>query len=181
MIIVAGIARSGLTMTMQMLNAGGHPCAGEYPAFEPYGIGDIPWMILKGKAVKLVDAQLQLPRKLKKQSVILLTRDLAQQAKSLNKFIGALTGLPPTSEAALIRSYKRDYAVIRKWAKKQTCITLSFEDVLKHPRKNAEAIARFTGKDLDLEKMAAAVIPRSPDCHKELLEAGMVEKGRQAS
>ena len=31
MIIVIGIARSGLTVTMQMLEAGGYPCEGHYP------------------------------------------------------------------------------------------------------------------------------------------------------
>lgn len=41
MIIVTGIARSGLSLTMQMLHAGGIPCAGEPPAFEPYPLGQI--------------------------------------------------------------------------------------------------------------------------------------------
>jgi|GEM_PF-324283 len=174
MIIVTGIARSGLTVTMQMLNAGGYPCAGECPAFEPYPIGEIPWNVCKGKAVKLVDAQLHMPHKLKKQKVILLSRDLTQQAKSFNKFIAAMTGMPPTAKSALIRSYKKDYAVIGKWVKKQNAITIRFEDIIKNPQKTARIISDFSGKNLDIEKMTQVVIPRGPECHSELLEARMI-------
>ena len=174
MIIVTGIARSGLTAVMQMLHVGGYPCAGEYPAFEPYQIGEIPWNVCKGKAIKLVDAQLHMPHKLKKQKVILLSRDLAQQAKSLNKFINALTGLPPTSESALIRSYRKDYALIGKWVKRQHAITIRFEDIVTAPRETARVIADFSGKNLDVEKMAKVIIPRGPECHPQLLETGMI-------
>lgn len=174
MIIVAGIARSGMTMTMQMLDAGDYPCVGEYPAFEKYHFGQVPWSACKGQAVKLVDAHLQIPRKLKNQKVITLKRDLRQQSKSFNKFIGYMAGRPPTSEMALVRSYKHDYAIIEKWLKRQRVLRLNFEDVIKDPRTAAKRIAEFSGKDLKIDKMAGAVISRSPDCHKDLLEAGMI-------
>ena len=59
MIIVAGLTRSGLSVTMQMLWAGGYPCLGRWPAFEQYAVGRVPWHLLPDRvAVKLVDAQL---------------------------------------------------------------------------------------------------------------------------
>jgi len=169
MIIVAGIARSGLTVTMQMLHAG------EYPAFEPYNIGEIPWNACKGLAVKLVDAQLHIPPRGKKQKIIILSRNLTQQARSLNKFFGAITGLPLTSETALIRSLKRDYAVIYRWARKQRTLALKFEDIINKPLEAAKAIAEFSGKNLNIEKMAGVVIDRTPECHPELLELRMIK------
>lgn len=51
-VIVAGITRSGLTATMQMLAGGGFPCLGEYPGFEPYGVGQVPWQRCEGLAVQ---------------------------------------------------------------------------------------------------------------------------------
>lgn len=174
MIIIAGIARSGLTMTMQMLDAGGYPCMGEYPAYEKYDIGEIPWALCKGFAIKLIDAHRQIPHKLKGRKVITLSRDMKQQARSFNKFLGALTGLPPTSEKALVRSYKKDYAIIEKWLKRQKVLRLKFEDIISDPLAAATTMAEFSGKNMNIDRMAGAVIPRGPECHPELLEARMV-------
>lgn len=85
MLIVAGITRSGLTVTMQMLHAGGYPCMGEYPAFECFDIGKIPWRECEGFAVKAVDAQLQNPPD-SACKVIRLRRNLVEQCKSINKW-----------------------------------------------------------------------------------------------
>lgn len=61
MLIVAGITRSGLSLTMQMLHAGGYPCEGEPPDFEPHPVGEMPWERCERRAVKLVDAHHQFP------------------------------------------------------------------------------------------------------------------------
>ena len=55
-IVVAGFARCGLTLTMQLLDAAGLPCRGRYPDYEI--AGDIPWGHAKGKVVKLVKVTL---------------------------------------------------------------------------------------------------------------------------
>ena len=156
-------------MTMQMLHAGGYPCAGEYPVFEPYKIGDIPWNSVKGKAVKLLDAHLHLPFELKRQKVILLTRDPIQQARSFNKFLLHIIGLPPVPESNLKLSFKKDYATISKWLKRHDVLKLQFEDIIKNPMDAAQKIVVFSGQNLSLTKMAAAVIPRDPECYPGFL------------
>ena len=88
-IIVAGITRSGLTLMMQILHKGGYPCFGNWPAFEGYNFGLIPWTLAKRRSVKLVDAQKQLPPP-GDYHVIRLRRDLKQQTKSIIKLMKAL-------------------------------------------------------------------------------------------
>lgn len=173
MIIVAGIARSGLTATMQMLNAGKYPCAGEYPAFEPYPIGCIPWNLCEDKAIKLVDAQLHFPPLSKEYKIIYLLRDMEQQAKSMNKFL-SIFGMPKTPIRKIIKSFKVDYKNIDNWAKNHDTIMIKFENMILHPLETAKTISEFTGNNLDVYKMSAAIIKRGPECGPELLELSML-------
>jgi len=170
-IIVAGLVRSGLTVTMQMLNAGGYKCAGEYPAFEPYPTGDIPWLKCGGKAVKLVDSHLHFPPS-GDYRIIRLNRDLTEQAKSFNKFMNAF-GISNLSISKLIDSFKRDYEIIDKWAKQYPVLSLSFEEIIKDSKKEAKKISSFVGISMDIKKMSQCVINRDSDCHEELLELQM--------
>lgn len=168
MIIVAGITRSGLTVTMQMLHAGGIPCAGEYPAFEPYSIEDIPWEQCRGKAVKLVDAHLQIPTD-GDYSIIRLHRNPKEQARSFNKFSSSC-GLPTMRASRVIATMRRDYKTIDRWAGRHRRIDLKFENIIRYPRETAELIARWIGQDLDIDKMAAVVAKRDPQCLPYMLE-----------
>lgn len=172
MIIVAGLTRCGLTVTMQMLHAGGYPCAGEYPAFEPYGVGEIPWKECQGKAVKFVDPQLQFPKKLKGKKVILLSRDTVEQAKSQVKFLRAFFPIiSPAPGKSLIRSINRDQSIIGLWAKKNhKVLPLRFEEIISTPQEVAQRLADFVGGNLDANKMAEVVVPRSTDCYLGMLE-----------
>lgn len=174
MIIVAGITRSGLSLTMQMLHAGGFPCVGEPPAFEEYGIGQIPWKDCHDRAVKLVDAQLQFPPQMPCK-VIRLRRNLKQQAKSFNKF-NKCFGLPSAPISKLIKSFRRDYYKIDTWAKKQSgLMTIEFETIIKYPGYIAMRISKFSGRDLNIGAMASCVVDRSPDCYPTMLELDLLE------
>lgn len=176
MILVAGITRSGLTLTMQMLQAGGYPVCGEYPAFEPYPFGHIPWTNIGNRAVKVVDIKLQFPP-LGSYKVIALRRNLKQQAKSINKFNAALIGLPAVKVGALVASLKRDYIEIDNWlcTKENEWLRLQFENMIYDPIHTAREINSFVGGNLDIDKMAAVVKKRNADCYPGLLEAEMIE------
>lgn len=83
MILVVGLTRSGLSLTMQMLHAGGHSCFGGPPAFDGYDLGKIPWRSVGMMAVKVVETHLQFPpRDFGPFRVIRLGRDFREQAKS---------------------------------------------------------------------------------------------------
>lgn len=171
-VIVAGIARSGLTATCHMLAAGGLRVAGEHPAYEPYPIGETPWGRINGQAVKLVDSHLHFPPP-GEYAVIRLRRDLQEQCRSFDKLVGAL-GLPAANPADTIASFKRDYAKIDAWAGKQMAsLTLEFEELITSPLQTALNLQSFLGIPLDSDAAAAAVLRRSPKCHPQLLEVWM--------
>lgn len=173
--IIAGIARSGLSLTMQMLHAGGFPCLGGPPAFEDFPVGCTPWEECDGKAVKLVDSHLHFPPA-GSYRVIRLHRDLIQQARSTNKWVGAVSGIQALPVSRLIGSIRRDYVTIDEWAAKHITLHLPFEDLVGKPREAAKTIAHFVQTTLNVDAMAACVIPRGPECHAELLEVALCER-----
>lgn len=178
-VVVAGLARSGLTLTMQMLHAGGYSCQGAYPDFEPYGFGEIPWTRIGPSAVKLVDAHLHLPNvTLPGARVICPRRDKREQARSQKKLMAAM-GLPAKRirEKDLIKGYRDDYKIIGRWASTYETLYIQFEDMILKPVDTAERVAEFVGGELDTAAMADTVIDRTPDCHDRLLELEMLESG----
>lgn len=173
-IVVTGLPRSGLTLTMQMLHAGGYgyPCVGAYPAFEEYRMAAVDWRACENRAVKLIyEGQLPPPYEC---DVIRLRRDPTEQAKSFNQFLTLALKSPESPIAALIKSFEQSYRELDEWAESQrSCLYLDFEAVIRHPRVGAKMLADFVG-GLDVEKAASVVIARSPKCGPELLELRMV-------
>jgi len=183
MIVVAGIFRTGLSMTMQMLHAGGYPCIGEYPAFEHYDTGKIPWLELAGKniAVKAVDTARQFPIPGLKYDVIRLFRNYDEMAKSTVKFVSAMTPLtgikiPPLDEKhrlKLIGSFRKDDAAMDKRFRRAGCrvCELHFEEILAHPLSFSKWVEDFIRyPDFDAQKAASVVIERGPECYDGILE-----------
>lgn len=177
MIIVAGIARSGLTMIMQMLYAGGYPCVGEPPAFEKYNMGNIPWSRYRRQmvAVKAVGGDKDLPPwDFGPFDVIYLKRNLDEQAKSTNKFNKILNGLPPCGIDLFVDSFRREHMKISGFYRDSRVLELTFESVLDDPLAQAEMIIEWleyrTHPEMDAEAMADAVFRRGPLCLKGLME-----------
>ncbi len=174
MLIVAGITRSGLSLTMQMLYAGGYPCEGEPPAFEEHVMGDIPWEKCKDRAVKLVDAHLDLPPD-GPYDVLRLRRNPQEQARSYIKFSAAF-GVPAVPISKLVGSMRRDYVAIDKWASQHRTLMLEFEDLITDPGGSALMLREWTGRPLRVDRMAACVVKRRPECYPGLLELSLIEK-----
>ena len=88
--IVSGFGRCGSSLVMQMLEAGGMPCSGEYPAFEDEAgnllLADmlsLDYMqTLEGKAVKLLDPHRGKIPKGPEYHVLGCSRDYGEQARS---------------------------------------------------------------------------------------------------
>lgn len=171
-IIIAGITRSGTTAIMQMIHAGGYPCFGTYPAFENYDVGKIPFKENIGKAFKVIDTHLQFPPT-GEYYVIRLRRNHKQQAKSMGKFLNAIGVLVTTHMVKQFeKSIASDLKKIDAWALRQNgFIIIDFEDIIECPNIVARVIANFIGFDFDLDKMAAVIEKRTPDCYDGLLEA----------
>jgi len=164
---------------MQMLDAGGYPCKGTHPGYEPFGVGSIPWNECEGHAVKVVDAHSQLPPPGYPCRVIRLRRDLKQQAKSIHKWANAFGfgfAFSRSANKALIAGLQHDYRLIDKWARDCQTLVLDFERLITEPKRAAERLCEWIDEPLDTAAMAACVIDRAPECHREMLELGIIER-----
>lgn len=176
-IIVSGVPRSGTSMIMQMLEAGGVEICSDRqrPADEdnPRGYyemervkelrkpGDKSWVeTARGKALKVVSQLLQdLPATCFYQ-IIFLHRDLSEVMISQNKML-TRRGQPHSGNDRHIRLlFEKHLAHIENWVARQTnCnrLAVCHDEVLRDPAGQAARIREFLGMDLKVEKMAAAV------------------------
>lgn len=189
--LICGFGRCGSSLVMQMLEAGGMPVTGEYPAFEdsdivrPGSIDTTRLPGINGHALKFLDPQrYTIPRGISTHA-IWCRRDYDEQAKSHAKFLREVVGLPMNREQRdrLARTFKEDakFAICAlREAGVKHILDLRFEDVICRPRVAAEQISRFCG-DLDADKMAAVVHSRSPDCAPDMsLELNLIEEREKA-
>lgn len=174
-LIVTGCTRSGLTLMMQLLNRGGYPCLGTYPAFEDYELGRIDWSIANGKAIKLVDGHLQFPPK-GDYHVIMMRRDLDEQAKSVIKFMKFIGIQIDKSKRNIIKvGLKRDLKIIHEWAIRQTgFIEIQFEHQLSNPTGVLKRITDMTGFVFDKDA-CNVVVKRDSNCYNGMLELSMLK------
>lgn len=174
--IVAGFGRCGSSLLMQMLEAGGMPVTGHYPAFEPEETGvvvrggtiDPRWLAsIPGHAIKVLDPQKgHIPKG--DYRAIWCKRDPKQQARSQIKLLHIL-GIPAHERGlvkAFARSYERDQP--KAWRKLHAAgvtriLEVEFEKIIAQPLEEARQIAGYCG-GLDFEKMAAVVRSRPPEC-----------------
>jgi len=191
-VVVAGLGRCGLSLVMQMLEAGGLPCAGEFPDYEPDEVNhravDEHWLG-QWQAVKILDPHLTpLPPDLDA-VVIWLDRNVDEQARSQQKLLRLTTDwkLSPSRQqrGAWKRSLKSDRKRARRALARYPCIEQRFEDLIGEPAAAAlmleHALERY-GIAVCAEDMAECVLPRASRCRPDLgIEAMLVEYGPGAA
>jgi hypothetical protein len=176
-VIVSGLPRSGTSLMMQMLLAGGMPILtdGKRVADEdnPKGYWEFEavkntrtscqWLgQAQGKAVKMVHLLLMdLPREGYFYRVLLMKRRMAEVLASQRVMLqrqgksGAAL-----SEAQLSQIFHGQMESVETWLKEQAhfaVLPIDYNALIANPRPQAAAIAEFLGGALDLEKMIGAV------------------------
>lgn len=189
LLIVAGLGRCGLTMTMNMIHAAGIPCAGSTPAFEDtglYGVGRINRPGLRatadrGQVVKWVDPINCPPAGMATRSIF-LRRDPLEQARSQVKFVALLSSSAVPSDRRTIRAMaaanRRDREATRKLLTAGgPVLEMTFEEILAEPARSAAIMLawfRAPGGVDQINRAAAVVLPRDPKCQPGLaIEAAM--------
>lgn len=186
-ILVCGFGRCGSSLVMQMLAAGGLLVfAADYPEYETFYVLGLPqdrdWLHkAHGHAVKIIDPINRLstggwghPCR-----SIWLDRNPTQQARSIAKFMRhTLPELPPMNRAGqrnFLHQMRRDrpqsLSLLRSMG---PVLVLGFEAILADPRQAAKRLAVFSGGGLDTKAMAAAVVPRRPECLPYMLETRLL-------
>lgn len=188
MVIVTGLGRCGLTVTMNMLHAAGWPCFGTPPAWEdvPATNYSVLMRVPDGYAVKIVDPRLgQFARQFHSR-VVFLTRDPLEQARSQIKIVESLFGdvVRPGAVKKMTKAIKRHTvearAIMRRVAPGAGMMEMSFEDIIRTPALAAERLAEFVGLDrARCADMAAVVLARGTACLPNLdVELRMAEEAR---
>ncbi|OGQ77218.1 MAG: hypothetical protein A2289_24015 [Deltaproteobacteria bacterium RIFOXYA12_FULL_58_15] len=178
-IVVSGLPRSGTSMMMRMLEAGGVEIMtdGEREADvdNPKGYYEIERIKnleketdksylreARGKAVKVISFLLQFLPSDNRYQIIFMRRDLDEVLTSQNKMIAHRGSMDTTFDEDMKESYRNDIARVRLLCRKKAIIELceiAYRDTVNDPVATAATVAKFLGRDLDPTAMAQAVDP----------------------
>jgi hypothetical protein len=174
--IVSGLPRSGTSLMMQMLDAGGLPVLsdGERKADTDNPRGYLEWERIKqlpkaasliveaeGKAVKVIShLLLSLPEN-HEYHVVFMQRPLPEVLKSQDEMLrrrGAEAS--NTGTAAIEEAFQRHLIEVNKWLGTQSnmkVLRVHYHRVLREPRAVAVEVASFLPVPLDVEAMVGQV------------------------
>jgi Sulfotransferase family len=176
--VVSGLPRSGTSMIMQMLAAGGlavltdHVRASDednlngYLEFEPVKSTkrDASWLVeAVGKSVKVVYLLLKDLPATCQYRVIFLRRDLSEVVQSQQTML-ARRGEPgaQASSQEMVDIFSRQLEKTNQWLAEQPnfrLLDVNYRDVIADPQNQARRICEFLEIPLDVAAMAAAVDP----------------------
>lgn len=176
--IVSGLPRSGTSMMMQMINAGGIPSLVDnirkpdednpkgYYEFEPVKQTkkDASWLDeAPGKVVKMVHMLLlDLPTD-RRYRVVFTRRNIKEVVASQNVMLRRHgKGTDDLPEEKIIAMFEAQLAKVDHYLRQHTCfevLPVRYNDVLNDPGPTVEALNAFLGGDLDTRAMMAVVDP----------------------
>ena len=176
-VVVSGLPRSGTSMMMRMLAAGGMPVLEdgrrEADVDNPRGYfeleavkslaKDASWVSsARGRAIKVISSLLRhLPAELEYR-VLFMRRELDEVVRSqrvMLERLGAAAG-DDQEARALLAGHLVEVETWLETALHMRALGVSYARVLAEPRRQAERMAAFVGTPLDVEAMAREVDPQ---------------------
>jgi len=178
-VVVSGLPRSGTSMLMRMLDAGGiQPLTDNlrvadddnprgYYEFEPVKKlreGDFSWLPeAQGKSVKVISALLAYLPPSHTFQVLFVQRAISEILVSQRKML-INRGEDPNkvSDEVMAQYFEKHLAQVTAWLEEQKNIStlhVDYNQILKDPAPNAQRINVFLGGDLKVEAMIAVIDP----------------------
>jgi hypothetical protein len=175
-IIVSGLPRSGTSLMMQMLNAGGIEVVTDHvrtaDTDNPRGYyelekvkaikRDSAWLSeTRGKAFKMVSQLLYDLPSSEQYRIIFMRRDLDEILASQEKMLQRL-GQAAAPRDRIKRAYSQHLEKLHDWLRHQSNISLlyvHYNELVAQPEHEAARISQFLEIQVDLRLMAAAVDP----------------------
>ncbi len=178
-VVVSGLPRSGTSMMMKMLEAGGVPPVTdelrtadddnpkgyyEFERVKQMDKGDVSWVPgARGKVVKVISALLKHLPKDQQYKVIFLRRHMTEILASQRKML-IRRGEDPDKmdDAQMAALFERHVQQVEQWLAKQPnfdVLYLHYSDVMADPLTAANTLSRFLGRDMDVQAMAAVADP----------------------
>jgi hypothetical protein len=174
--IVSGLPRSGTSLMMQMLAAGGMPTLsdGERRADVDNPKGYLEWERIKqlpknpasiaeaeGKVVKVISQLLLSLPSGHEYRVIFMQRPLPEVMASQDEMLRRRGTFDPAVDSSeVVRAFRDHLYKVHVWLNTQPhvkVLRLPYHDVLSEPKATAEKIAQFLGMVLDVEAMTRQV------------------------
>jgi len=174
--IVSGLPRSGTSLMMKMLEAGGMDVVTDnirkadvdnpkgYFEFEKVKKikKDASWLDdTKGKVFKMVSLLLfDLPLE-QQYKIIFMKRDMDEMLASQKKMLQRLNNKPGTDDDNKMAEYfVKHLDKVENWLAQQESLDtlyISYNEIIRDPEKGAETVSRFLDSMFDAQKMAGAV------------------------
>ena len=175
-IVVSGLPRSGTSLMMQMLDAGGvevvtdHVRAADadnprgYYEFEPVKKikQDASWLpAARGKAFKMVSQLLYDPPPSETYRILFMERDLDEVLPSQEKMLARL-GRAAAPRAEMRRAYALHLEWLHAWLARQAnmaVLRIRYDDLVARPAEQAAQAGAFLGGTVDVRGMVRSVDP----------------------
>lgn len=178
-IVVSGLPRSGTSVLMRMIEAGGIKVLTDggriadndnprgYYEYEPVKQlkeGEFTWLSkAEGKAVKIISALLTYLPEDYSYRIIFTQRSFPEVLASQREML-INRGEDPDKidDNDMTRTFERHLAQVMNWLKNQnnfSTLYIDYNKVITDPASNSQQINTFLGGSLDVEKMIATVEP----------------------
>lgn len=175
--VVSGLPRSGTSMMMQILEAGGIPPVTdnirqsdsdnvkgyyEHEAVKQLEYKNYDCLLeAEGRAIKIISALLNSLPNSKKYKIIFMCRDIEEILASQKKMLMNLgSDSKQNIDQQLKRLYTRDLAKTRSWLLRQNHIDvlyIDYADVIERPKGQVTVINDFLGVKLNIKRMLSVV------------------------
>lgn len=176
-VIVSGLPRSGTSMLMKMLEAGGiEPFTDRlrapdednpkgYFEYEPvkrlHEMADKSWLLqARGRSLKVISYLLPSLPPDHRYQILFMNRHLDEVAASQEKMLERQAAQLEQSPEQVREMLEHQLWRARYWMKRQgnvTVLELAYAEILKEPLASARRIQEFLGRDLDTDGMATVV------------------------
>lgn len=178
-VVVSGLPRSGTSMLMSMLDAGGIPPITdnirtadednpkgyyEYERVKAMDKGDTAWVAdAQGKTVKVISALLKYLPPEYQYSVVYIRRNMPEILASQRKML-VRRGEDPDKidDAQMTALFEKHVKQVESWLSEQPnmqVLYVHYSDILADPENEAKRLNDFLGGDLQVERMAEVVDP----------------------
>jgi hypothetical protein len=177
LIVVSGLPRSGTSMTMQMLEAGGLAVATdgirkpgednpkgyyEYERVKELDKGlDQSWLKeFRGKTIKIISFLLKDLPDTNNYKVVFMRRNIHEVLASQAKMLVNRGEANEASDEKMLELYKDHLWKVGYMMKHRPCFELlnvDYKDVVENPRQQAQRMGAFLGDHVEVEKMVTAV------------------------
>jgi hypothetical protein len=174
LVVVSGIPRSGTSLMMQMLQAGGVKILSDRKRVadrnNPKGYLELEAVKKlskdnsclkgqKGKAVKVISHLLKHLPGGQQYKVIFMNRHINEVIKSQQKMLGKIEKKYPK---ALMKAFDKEATRVKEWARAQPNIKLldmNYSDIIENPSREVDKILSFLDAPLYKEKMIEVIDP----------------------